>query len=254
MPSEQPIPGKCGAKCRTGYCTQHPIAGTTRCRMHAGKSLDTWKAKGNVVVELRRWGLDRHDELRNPGETLLKLVTQSAERVAILSHALAEAFEAGQRLQRAHEALQLVTVPGEEADLDNDGEVIQERAELQVARQDLERIFTTGGIAAIVGYTYSATKDGDIYVTGEKLRGLAEAEANERDRCAKFCALAINAKVAEAQVEAARTLGHSFVDDVRLSWDEAGLTPEQRALQQSALLRRLQERAGPVRAIEGQLA
>jgi hypothetical protein len=217
--------------------------------MHAGKSLHEAKAKGAVVVELRRWGLDSHAELRNPGETLLKLVTQSAERVAILSNALAEAWEAGQRIQAAHEALELVTTPA--AMLDADGEPNPEEAALQVARQDLERIFTTGGIAAIVGYTYSATKDGDIYATGEKLRGLAEAEATERDRCAKFCALAINAKVAEAQVESARLLGERFVEDVRLSWDEAGLSPEQRALQQSALLRRLQNRALP--AIEGRV-
>ncbi len=251
MPSAEIMPGRCGAKVKNGYCTQYPIAGTKRCRQHPGMPLADAKAKGNVVVELRRWGLDRHEELRNPGETLLKLVTQSAERVAILSHALGEAYEAGQRLQAAHEALELITTPEAISGLNDDGEPLPEKAAVQAARLDLERIFTTGGIAAIVGFTYSSSKDGGLYATGEKIRGLAEAEAQERDRCARFCALAINAKVSEAQVEAARSLGHQFIDDVRLSWDEAGLSPEQRSLQQSALVRRLQNRMAP--ALEGQV-
>jgi hypothetical protein len=47
-------------------------------------------------------------------------------------------------------------------------------------------IFNTGGVAAFVGNTYGAAKDVGVYVTGEAIRGLADLEAKERERCANF--------------------------------------------------------------------
>lgn len=39
MTSEQPLPDRCGAECRDGgYCTQYPVQGRERCRMHGGAS------------------------------------------------------------------------------------------------------------------------------------------------------------------------------------------------------------------------
>lgn len=42
MPSEEPLPDRCGAKCRGEregqYCTQYPVNGSERCRMHGGHS------------------------------------------------------------------------------------------------------------------------------------------------------------------------------------------------------------------------
>lgn len=38
MTSEDPLPDRCGAECRDGgYCTQYPIQGRERCKMHGGK-------------------------------------------------------------------------------------------------------------------------------------------------------------------------------------------------------------------------
>ena len=46
--------------------------------------------------------------------------------------------------------------------------------------------FNTGRVAALVGNTYGAAKDVGVYVTGEAIRGLADLEAKERERCANF--------------------------------------------------------------------
>jgi hypothetical protein len=35
----------------------------------------------------------------------------------------------------------------------------------ETARRDLDRIFTTGGVAALAGNTYVAAKDVGVYVT-----------------------------------------------------------------------------------------
>lgn len=37
MTSEDPLPDRCGAQCRDGdYCTNYPVDGAERCRMHGG--------------------------------------------------------------------------------------------------------------------------------------------------------------------------------------------------------------------------
>ena len=114
---------------------------------------------------------------------LLRLVSQSARRVERYSALLAEAYEAAERLKQAQDAQQLVT----------DGSDVTNASREQAA-MDLERIFNLGGVAALVGYKYGAAgKEGDIYATGEAIRGLAELEAEERDRCANFAGKAINA-------------------------------------------------------------
>lgn len=39
MTSDEPHPGRCGAKCRDGgYCEAYPVSGRDRCRMHGGTS------------------------------------------------------------------------------------------------------------------------------------------------------------------------------------------------------------------------
>ena len=40
----------------------------------------------------------------------------------------------------------------------------------ETAREDLDRIFNTGGVAALVGNTYGAAKDIVVYVPGEAIR------------------------------------------------------------------------------------
>lgn len=215
-----------GARCRDfggrrkngEPCDGWVVAGTERCRMHAGKKGSQAKAKGAIVVELRKWGLG--DVHVDPGETLLRLVSQSAARVDMLSRALGEAYDAADRLRAAHEAHELVAV-------DSIGDPAA--AEL-AARTDLDRIFLTGGIAALIGHTYTATQAGGIYATGEAIRGLALIEAQERDRLANFCAKAITAGLAERQVRLAERMGEQIAAVMRMVLSGLGLTPEQQEL------------------------
>lgn len=44
----------------------------------------------------------------------------------------------------------------------------------ETARRDLDRIFTTGGVAALAGNTYGAAKDVGVYVPWQEIRGLAD--------------------------------------------------------------------------------
>jgi hypothetical protein len=81
---------------------------------------------------------------------------------------LQETFEAAERLKQAHDAGIPIDAPGDE---------LADTAE--TARRDLDRIFNTGGVAALVGNTYGAAKDVGVYVTGEAIRGLADLEARD---------------------------------------------------------------------------
>jgi hypothetical protein len=108
----------------------------------------------------------------DPGEVLLRLVTQSAARAGMYAQLLEEAYEAAERLKRSFDAGAL--------------EVDESKEMAETAREDLDRIFNTGGVAALVGNTYGAAKDVGVYVTGEAIRRLADLEAKERERCANF--------------------------------------------------------------------
>src|SRR5215207_1477261 len=79
---------------------------------------------------------------------------------------LEEAYEAAERLKQAHDAGAEIQASGDEhADT------------AEPARRDLDRIFNTGGVAALVGNSYGAAKDVGLYVTGDAIRGLADLEA-----------------------------------------------------------------------------
>ena len=151
-------------------CKAKAIPGGTVCRWHGGAAGQV-KAKAAVRAEVLNWGLG--DSHVDPGEVLLRLATQSAARAEMYARLLQEAFDAAERLKQAHEkSTTLEAVGDENADT------------AETARRDLDRIFNTGGVAALVGNTYGAAKDVGVYVTGEAIRGLADLEAKERERCA----------------------------------------------------------------------
>ncbi len=187
MPSKEPMPDRCGAKVNGGYCTQRRMTGINRCRSHPGMSLAKARTKGAIVTEIQRWGLG--DTTVDPGEVMLRLVSQSAARVDMYSRLLAEAYEAAERLKAAEQAPQ--------SDL----------LEAETARLDLERIFNTGGVSALIGHTYAGTQTSGVIATGEAIRGLAKLEGEERDRCANFSTKAIAAGLAERMTRLAEKQG-----------------------------------------------
>jgi hypothetical protein len=214
-------------------CQAQAITGTDACRVHAGRPLDEQKAKGAVVVELSRWGIT--DKTLDPGVTLLQLMTQAFMRAKLYGQLLEEAYEAAERLQAA--SVTVDQVPGQEPNA----------SDLDRAQQDLDRIFNSGGVSALIGQTYSAAgKGGYVYATGEAIRGLVTLEAQERDRAAGMAAKAVAAGLATRQVELAERQGALVADLIRslLADPELGLTAAQAAAAPAVAARHLRALAG----------
>lgn len=207
-------------------CGNSPIRGGKVCTVHGGKAPHV-RARASVRAELQSWGLG--DTTIDPGEVLLRLVSQSAARAERYSVLLQEAYEAAERLRQAHAAGQVFET----------AEEFEETAAVQQARDDLRRIFNSGGIAALIGNTYGDSKTGGIYATGEQIRGLADLEAKERDRCASFAAKAVAAGLATRQVELAERQGALIAQLVTAVFDELDLTDEQREAAPDVLDRHL---------------
>lgn len=207
-------------------CKNSAIRGGKVCTAHGGRAKQV-RAKAAVRAELEDWGLG--DTNVDPGEVLLRLVSQSAARAERYARLLEEAYAAAERLKTAHDAEQLIETP----------EGVEETSAVQVARDDLRRIFATGGVAALIGHTYDSSKDGGIYATGEQIRGLADLEAKERDRCASMAAKAVAAGLATRQVELAERQGALIAQLLLAVFDELDLTDAQREVAPDVLDRHL---------------
>lgn len=218
-------------------CGANAIAGKEGCWRHVGKSRAKAKAEGQVVVELRKWGL-MGSEMVDPGETLLRLVSQSAARCELYARLLGEAFEAAERLRAAEQAPEHDLLAAESA------------------RLDLERILNHGGVGALVGNTYAADKQAGIFATGEAIRGLAKLESDERERCANFAAKAVAAGLAERTVRLAEQTGAAWAQMIRAVFGdpELALTEAQRAVAEAVAAHHLRALVGGPTTIEGQAA
>lgn len=168
-------------------CKANAIDGGTVCRHHGGSNKRV-RALATVRAEAAKWTLGESTD--DPGEVLLRLITQSRQRADAYASEIERKIEAAQDLY------------GEDF--------------------TLERI--------LVGDTYAVTGDGDRVKTGEYIRGLVQLEAQERDRLAGFASKAIAAGLAERQVRLAERQGEmlahvlaAVMGDPRLA-----LTPEQR--------------------------
>lgn len=198
---------------RTGQpCRQNVVKGTRHCRNHAGRPLDEQRARGAIVLELQQWTLDGHDGADlDPRIEILRLISFWKFKANLYGSLIAQAYEAAERLKKAH-AAGAILLEAEQTTtrFDGDGEYageLHEEPALQVARQDLERIFTTGGVTAFVGYKYDVDRDGRIYPTDEGIRGLVQLEQKAHEMVGKFCHLAVQAKVAETRIELAQQVG-----------------------------------------------
>lgn len=161
-------------------CKLKAIPGGTVCRFHGGGAPQV-KARAAVRAEVLRWSLG--EAHADPGEVLLRLVTQSARRVEMLAAELAQLVEEEPSLREA-----------------------------------------------LVGESWVATEAGSLYKAGEYIRGLAQLEAQERDRCAGFAAKAVAAGLDKRRVELAERQGALIAELLRavLADPELGLTAEQR--------------------------
>lgn len=202
-------------------CVGPVVAGTTSCRMHAGKPTAQAVAQGQIRDDLAGWGLG--DATVNPHDMYLRLISQAAVRVDRYSRMLGEAYQAAERLRLAHRAQSLVLVEPEGSETP-DGD---QAPAAQAAYEDLRRVFVTGGLAALVGHTYNATHGGQLFATQEAIRALVKLEGDERKFLADMCAKAIAAGLAERQVRVAERRGIEMAAVFRQVFAGLDLTPVQ---------------------------
>lgn len=186
---------KCKGSTRGRPCGAWAVRGAMVCKSHGGMAPQV-QAKARVRAELMAWGLDAPTV--DPGQTLLRLVSQSAAR--------AEAYAA--------ELFALI-------DGDDTGQLK----------------------AALVGDIWITGEDGKGHKAGEYVRALALLEAQERDRCANFCRIAIAAGLAERQVRIAEQQGQLLAGILReiIGDAELGLSTEQRTVLPAVIRRHVQE-------------
>lgn len=194
-PIECPTCGKIHTRCK-GHkpggtaCNRWPHKGSAVCDSHGGKAPKV-RARAVVRAEVMSWGLT--DEHVDPGELMLRLVSQSAARVTFYAGLLQQAYEAAERLRAAQE----VAGPDDEA--------------TQTARLDFERVMNTGGVAVLIGHTYAGTQTSGVIATGEAIRGLAKLEEGERDRAMNFASKAKAAGIAAEQLAFAKRMGDQLM-------------------------------------------
>jgi hypothetical protein len=184
---------QCSALTMGKKCQSWAIRGGAVCNKHGG-SIKVVKQKAAVRAELSQWVMG--DSTEDPGEVLLRLVTQSARRATLYALLLQRAYEGDASLP--------------------------------------------SGVQALIGGTFSATAQGDVYQTGEQIRGLVQLEAQERDRCANFATKAIAAGLAERQVRLHEKQGTLIIEAITAALDAAGLTGAARVRAQNAAADRLE--------------
>ena len=140
------------------------------------------------------WGLD--SPTVDPAETLLRLVSQSARRADWLASRLAEQTE--EYTSKGDGGLTFDGIPP--------------------------------GLRALIGHKYDLDKDGNPVAVEEAIRGLAQLEAQERDRLARFCKLAIDAGIAERQVRIAEAQGALLAGVLQRVLAALDLSPAQQRL------------------------
>ena len=180
------------AKATGKRCTRPPIKGGTVCYLHGGSARQVIR-KALVRAELDAWGLS--DTTEDPGEVILRLLTQSVRRVELYSSLVQEAYAAAEATTDVYAAAWAMPK----------------------------------GVAALIGYKFAFPNRSTTPVpVAEAIRGLVELEAAERDRCLNIAVKAVGAGLAERVVRMqerdARAAHQALMDGL----DAAGITGEVR--------------------------
>ncbi|MEV4179916.1 hypothetical protein AB0J28_00535 [Streptosporangium canum] len=101
--------------------------------------------------------------------------------------------------------------------------------ERQVADAERDDPRGTGQGEGLIGHTRSASADVGVYETGEAVRGLAQLEAAERDRCVRFAKTAHDMGIADREIRLAEGQGMLLAQAISRILDALDLTAGQRA-------------------------
>lgn len=99
--------------------------------------------------------------------------------------------------------------------------------ERQVA--DADTSLGVGMGEGLVGFTRSASPSVGVYESGEAVRGLAQLEAAERDRCVRFAKVAHDMGIADREIRLAEAQGALLAGAISRILDALELTEGQRA-------------------------
>lgn len=171
-------------------CGQSAIAGGTVCIRYHGGSARQVAVKAAVRYEVSQWVAG--DTTEDPGEVLLRLVTQSSRRAALYASLLEEQYE------RAAAGEETTTLDSR--------------------------------IGVLIGRKFSLNKEGRPVPVEEAIRGLVDLEMRERELCGSFATKAIAAGLAERSVRLAEKQGALIADVLRsvLTDPALGLSDAQR--------------------------
>lgn len=136
-------PGKCtGRRKSDGMpCTKAPIAGGNVCTTHGGNN-PAVAARAAVIDEVHRWGMGDADV--DPGEVLLRLLSQSAARAQLYATELAELVDTEGLAQALVGQTRVPTEHGYYVS----GEYVRGLAMIESQERDRAAQFATKAIAA----------------------------------------------------------------------------------------------------------
>lgn len=195
-----------------GRCHGPAIIGLDACRMHVGKRADLARAQGEAISA---WSAVAAVATIVPAEAVLGMLQMAWLRVHVY---------AGLLEQQVSEA---------QADGPDDGDPFRDGGAPGV-----------GHGAGLIGNTYSGVKDIGIFATGEAIRGLAQLEAAERDRCVKYAKTAHDMGIADRQIKLAEEQGAVLAGVIGRILDALDLSPEQRELVPVIVPQELRRAAG----------
>lgn len=192
-----------------GLCHGWRIVGLDRCRMHAGEKGATAKAKGEAVTA---WSALAGQPTVTATEAVLGMLQMSWLRVHLYAGLLEEQV-----------------------------------SDAQGGRGAGGGSGPSGGVGSgegLIGHTISGLKDYGLYASGEAVRGLAQLEAAERDRCVRFAKTAHDMGIAEQQIRLAEGQGQLLAEVIRRILGALELTAEQQGLVATVVPRELRAIAG----------
>jgi hypothetical protein len=192
-----------------GRCHASAIRGTDACRTHAGKRTALAKAQGEAVTA---WSALAGNPTVSATDAVLGMLQMSWLRVHLYAQLLEEQVTAAQ-------------------DTRSDG-------------GGAGRLGDVGPGAGLVGHTVAMAPGVGPYASGEAVRGLAQLEAAERDRCVRFAKTAHDMGIAEHQIRIAEQQGSMLADVIRRVLGALDLTEQQRALVPQVVPRELRAIAG----------
>jgi len=229
---------ECTRQRRNGAGTCHGVAitGTDRCRIHAGERADVARARGLANA----WSaLDVEPGEVDPGRLVLGVLAMSWARLHWIAGRLREQADPERPPVSCSACGEQQVEEVGACLLDFDGQ-----------HTWVEPVELRDGNGGLIGHTFGSTRAGEIFATGEALRGLVQLEGQERDRVVRFAKTAHDMGIAERETRLAEQLGGLVALVVPRLLDRLGLPPADRVRADEIVLEVIDEVSGSTETVE----